>query len=124
MVVGLVLASACGMEKEQAAKEEREQHISAARLNGKFDRRDPVVAWLSDDERSALERAGMMDPKPEAELASAGEGGEGDDADDPDDPDDPLGGHKTKEEKAEDMMMSVLTVGITVGMMVAPYLLF
>jgi hypothetical protein len=116
VVVGLVMAiGGCAAEKTRVEKEDK---ISAARLSGKFRHDDPIVKMLSDDERAALGRAGMMEVRAEGdETLGEGEDGEGADGD-------ALTENKTGMDKAGDVMMSVLTVGVTLGMMAAPYLLF
>jgi hypothetical protein len=116
VAVGLavMMAGGCAAEKNRAEKEEK---ISAARLGGKFRHDDPLVKMLSPDERAALDRAGMLAPRPEGEELAG----------DPDSMDaDPTtdGEEKSTADKAGDVMMSVLSVGVTLGMMAAPYLLF
>jgi hypothetical protein len=110
-----LLVGACGAMDEKRAK--RDHEFSAGRLDGKFGSDDAIVHMLSPEERNALDHAGLMaEPLPpdEADAAAAG-------ADDDTDID---GRPKTKAQKAGDVMMSVLTVGVTLGMMAAPYLLF
>ena len=116
MVVAAAVAVAIGgcaaAEKQRVEKEEK---ISAARLGGKFRHDDPIVKMLSDDERSALTRAGMMEPRQEGDELGEGENGEETAAADEE---------KSDMDKAGDVMMSVLSVTVTLGMMAAPYLLF
>ena len=113
VVVLGVLMVGCAAE-EQRATEERE--YSAARLNGKFRQSDPLVQMLSPQERQALVRAGMLD---ESEVeADDPDAASGDDASSSPD------AQKSTTEKAGDVMLSVLKVGVTLGMMAAPYLLF
>jgi hypothetical protein len=111
MAIGGCMAAA---EKERVEKEEK---ISAARLGGKFRHDDPIVKMLSDDERSALSRAGMMEPRQEGEELGEGEGEGGEETAAADE-------EKSDMDKAGDVMMSVLSVTVTLGMMAAPYLLF
>ena len=111
VVVTMVAIGGCAAEKQRV---ERDDKISAARLSGKFRADDPIVKMLSDDERGALSRAGMMEPMPEGEELASEDGESGD----------PLTENKSGFDKAGDAMMSVLTVGVTLGMMAAPYLLF
>jgi hypothetical protein len=119
VAVGMaLLVGACSaMQDMEDKRAKRDQEFSAGRLDGKFGADDPIVHMLSPEERNALDHAGLMaEPLPpdEADAAAAG-------ADDDTDID---GRPKTKAQKAGDVMMSVLTVGITLGMMAAPYLLF
>ncbi len=111
MVAAAVLGG-CAAEKQRVEKEDK---ISAARLTGKFRHDDPLVVMLSAPERAALERAGMMEPRPEGADDATGEG---DDAAADEHAD------KSNMDAAGDVMMSVLSVGISLGMMAAPYLLF
>ena len=97
--------------------EEADQAFSAGRLDGKFGHHDPLLAMLSPEERGALERAGLMADdgiNPASDEFGADEGGGGALGEEP----------KSGMQKTGDVMMSILTVGVTVGMMVAPYLLF
>jgi hypothetical protein len=118
-VVVLVAVMAHGCAEDQK-RIEREKEFTAARLNGKFRPQDPLVQMLSADERGAMVRAGMLDMPEDGDLEGAvaeaaldADGdGEEDDAD------------KSTMDKAGDVMMSVLSVSITLGMMAAPYLLF
>ena len=113
VVLALAVAGGCAAEKKRVEQEDR---ISAARLGGKFRHDDPLVKMLSPEERVALDRAGMLAPVPEGEELGEGEDGAGmASADDEE---------KSTADQAGDVMMSVLTVGITLGMMAAPYLLF
>jgi hypothetical protein len=106
--VAMAIAGGCATEK---ARVEKEDKISAARLDGKFRHDDPIVQMLTEEQRSALDRQGMLAERTEGdELADAD--GSADDA------------GKSDMDTAGDVMMSVLTVGITLGMMAAPYLLF
>ena len=109
VVLALAMAGGCAAEKQRVEKEEK---ISAARIGGKFRHDDPLVQMLSPEERGALDRAGMMAPVPEGEeLADADEAGASED-------------EKSSMDTAGDVMMSVLSVSVTLGMMAAPYLLF
>ena len=112
VVLALAVAGGCAAEKKRA---EREDRISATRLGGKFRHDDPLVKMLSPEERVALDRAGMLAPIPEGE-----EIGEGDDGDGTASADE----EESTADTAGAVMMSVLSVGITLGMMAAPYLLF
>lgn len=120
-VVALVLVAAggCGMDQKRI-EDEREQRFSAARLGGRFHPEDPLVLMLSPGEREAMRRAGMINEDQPPTLDGEGDLAEGDD------PSSPLGGETEKSgmDKAGDVMMSVLTVSLTLGMMAAPYLLF
>lgn len=107
-MVALALAGGCAAEQQRV---EREDRISATRLGGKFREDDPLVQMLSEDERGALHRAGMLAPVPEAELLASADAAKAEE-------------EKSPADKAGDVMMSVLTVGVTLGMMAAPYLLF
>jgi hypothetical protein len=114
MAVALVAIVGCAAEKQRAVKAER---LSAARLDGKFQHDDPLVMMLTPEQRTAMMRQGMLAEPDEAEdldgdgvadvdaAAVEAEEGSGMDA-------------------AGDVMMSVLSVSITLGMMAAPYLLF
>jgi hypothetical protein len=122
MVVAVMVAVAIGGCVTAAEKKrvEREDKISASRISGKFRHDDPIVKMLSADEREALDRAGMMEARAEGD----GELGEDFVDEDGDGEDDALSENKTGMDKAGDVMMSVLSVGVTLGMMAAPYLLF
>jgi hypothetical protein len=113
-VVLAMMMAGCAAEQIKAEKEER---ISAARLSGKFQHDDPLVKMLSPEERGALDRAGMLAPRPEGEEL-AGDPDSMDEAATFDDEE------KSTSEKAGDVLMSVLSVSVTLGMMAAPYLLF
>lgn len=114
VVLAMIMVGGCAAEQIKAEKEER---ISAARLSGKFRHDDPLVKMLSPEERAALDRAGMLAPRPEGEEL-AGDPDSMDEAATTDDEE------KSTADKAGDVMMSVLSVGVTLGMMAAPYLLF
>ena len=111
VAVVLGVAGGCGME-QKSHMDEADKAFSAGRLDGKFGHNDPILMMLSPEERGALEDAGLM--------ASDGIEPIGDDLDGGAPPEEV----KSGSEKAGDVMMSILTVGVTVGMMVAPYLLF
>jgi hypothetical protein len=113
VVVGLALVMGGCAAEEQRAKEEKA--FAASRLNGKFRSQDQIVQMLAPGERQALHNAGMLDES-EPELGPDGEPLDGTQEADAD--------GKSNMDKAGDAMMSVLTVGITLGMMAAPYLLF
>ena len=116
VVAAAVVMALGGCMSAEKKRVELDEKISAARLGGKFRHDDPIVKMLSDDERSALANAGMMAPRePGEEEVADGEGG---------DSLVPREDEKTGMDKAGDVMMSVLTVGVTIGMMAAPYLLF
>ena len=111
VVVALAIAGGCAAEKKRV---EQEDKISAARLSGKFRHDDPLVTMLSPSERDALENAGMMEAAPEgSELGDEAANDESGDDD-----------SKSSSDKYGDIAMSVLSVGVTLGMMAAPYLLF
>lgn len=112
VVVGLAVALGGCQAEEQRAKDE--QAYSSARLNGKFRANDPIVQMLSPNERAAMMNQGLLE-EGEPEL-----GPDGEPLDEVADGKPP----KSDMDKAGDAMMSVLTVGITLGMMAAPYLLF
>jgi hypothetical protein len=117
VVVALVTAGGCAEDKRRV---EREKEFSAARLGGKFQVDDPLVRMLSPDERQAMVRAGMLDVPEDGDLEGAVAAAEADaDGDGESDLEE-----KSGMDKAGDVMMSVLTVSITLGMMAAPYLLF
>ena len=114
-VLAVLAADGCGMEKDRERL--REERFSAARLSGSYKADDPMVQMLSPGEREAMVRAGMMEPE---ELDGAMDLAEGEDGDDEGEDE----GEKTTSEKAGDAVMSMLVVGVTLGMMAAPYLLF
>lgn len=95
----------------------RDQEFSAARLSGRFKADDPLVKMLSGSERDAMVRAGMMEEGDPDDPSYLAEGEEGDDEGEGED-------EKSSQDKAGDAVMSVLVVGVTLGMMAAPYLLF
>ena len=118
VAVAFMVAAGCSAEKVRAAKEER---LSAARLDGKFQQDDPLVMMLTPEQRTAMMKQGM--------LADAKEGSDLDGDNIADIDVDAVEDEKAAEEQsgmdaAGDVMMSVLSVSITLGMMAAPYLLF
>ena len=112
-VVAVAVVIGCAAEKQRVQDEER---LSASRLDGRFQYDDPLVQMLSPREREAMERVGMMAPKPELAEGDVDEDGDG--------LADPPKEEQSSMDQAGDVMMSVLSVGITLGMMAAPYLLF
>ena len=118
-VVAAVVLMADGCAEDQK-RIEREKQFSAARINGKFRVDDPLVRMLSPDERQAMVRQGMLDVPEDGDVEGAVAAAEDEDGDgEPDSLEE-----KSDMDKAGDVMMSVLSVSITLGMMVAPYLLF
>jgi hypothetical protein len=118
VAVAFMVAAGWSAEKVRAAKEER---LSAARLDGKFQQDDPLIMMLSPEQRTAMMKQGM--------LAAPKEGSDLDDDGIADVDVDAVEDEKAAEEQsnmdaAGDVMMSVLSVSVTLGMMVAPYLLF
>jgi hypothetical protein len=118
VAVAFMVAAGCSAEKVRAAKEER---LSAARLDGKFQQDDPLIMMLSPEQRTAMMKQGM--------LANAKEGSDLDGDGMADIDVDSAEDAKAAEEQsnmdaAGDIAMSVLSVSITLGMMAAPYLLF
>ena len=113
VVLALVAAGGCAADKKRIEQEER---LSASRLSGKFHHDDPLVAMLSPAEREALHNQGMLEPGPDGELVASKEDGEGEEGDG----DAP----KSLTDQAGEVMMSVLSVSVTLGMIAAPYLLF
>jgi hypothetical protein len=113
VVAAVVMAGGCAAEKQRVEKEDR---LSAARLDGKFRHDDPLVQMLSPREREAMQRVGMLADPPELAEGEVDEDGDGI-ADVPVE-------EPSKMDQAGDVMMSVLSVGLTLGMMAAPYLLF
>ncbi len=113
-VVAVVLAlgmAGCAMDQEKIAKDEE---ITAARLNGRYSQDDPILQMLSPEERQALRQAGMMQEElPGGDLTEIDGAAPQADDDQP-----------TFAQKAQGTMVSVLQVGVTLGMMVAPFLLF
>ena len=116
MVVATGLAGGCAADKRRM---EREREFTAARLDGRFEYDDPLVLMLSADERQAMANAGMLEMPADGDLEGAVAAAELAGAED---------GHgveeKSRMDKAGDVMMSVLSVSVTLGMMAAPYLLF
>ncbi len=113
----VVMADGCAEDQKRI---EREKQFSAARISGKFRVDDPLVRMLSPDERQAMVRQGMLDMPEDGDLEGAVAAAEDTDGDGTPDED----AEKSDMDKAGDVMMSVLTVSVTLGMMVAPYLLF
>lgn len=118
VAVAFMVAAGCSAEKVRAAKAER---LSAARLDGKFQQDDPLIMMLSPEQRTAMMKQGM--------LAEAAEGSDldGDGIADVDvnaAEDEKVAEEQSNMDAAGDVMMSVLSVSITLGMMAAPYLLF
>ncbi len=112
MAVALAAIGGCAAEKQRAAQAER---LSAARLDGKFQHDDPLVMMLTPEQRAAMAKQGM--------LADASEN-EDLDGDGVADVDAAVAEEQSGMDSAGDVMMSVLSVSITLGMMAAPYLLF
>ena len=114
MAVALVAIGGCAAEKQRTVKEER---LSAARLDGKFQHDDPLVMMLTPEQRAAMMKQGMLADAEETE-----------DLDGDGVPDVDAAALEAEEKSgmdaAGDVMMSVLSVSITLGMMAAPYLLF
>jgi len=115
VVLALVAVGGCTTAAEKK-RVETEERLSAARLGGKFHHDDPLVAMLSPAEREALLNQGMLEPGPDGELVASKEDGEGEEGDG----DAP----KSLTDQAGEVMMSVLSVSVTLGMIAAPYLLF
>jgi len=57
VAVAFMVAAGCSAEKVRAAKEER---LSAARLDGKFQQDDPLIMMLSPEQRTAMMKQGML----------------------------------------------------------------
>jgi len=114
MAVALVAIGGCAAEKQRTVKAER---LSAARLDGKFQADDPLVMMLTPEQRAAMAKQGML-----------AEASETEDLDGDGVPDVDAAALEAEEKSgmdaAGDVMMSVLSVSITLGMMAAPYLLF
>jgi len=114
VAVGLLLvgAGACGTEKSRPKDDDG--NFSAAQLGGRYKPDDPIVQMLSPEQRQALRDADMMqEPDPDAtdELGDDQAAADGEE-------------ESTTGEKVAGSMMSLLAVGISLGVMVAPYLLF
>jgi hypothetical protein len=119
VVVMVTMAIGGCVTAAEKKRVEQDDKISAARISGKFRHDDPLVKMLSDDERGALQNAGMMEARAEgADELGEGDSGDGDDAQAKDDAD------KSGMDKAGDVMIAVLSVVVPIGMAVAPYLLF
>ena len=110
--VAWMVAAGCSAEKVRAAKAER---LSAARLDGKFQHDDPLVMMLTPEQRAAMAKQGMLAEASEVEDL---------DGDGVADVDAAVAEEQSGMDAAGDVMMSVLSVSITLGMMAAPYLLF
>ena len=114
MAVALAAIGGCAAEKQRAAQAER---LSAARLDGRFQHDDPLVMMLTPEQRAAMAKQGMLADADETE-----------DLDGDGVPDVDAAALEAEEKSgmdaAGDVMMSVLSVSITLGMMAAPYLLF
>jgi hypothetical protein len=116
--VAFMAVAGCSAEKVRAAKEER---LSAARLDGKFQQDDPLIMMLSPEQRTAMLKQGMLaQPTEGSDLDGDGIA----DVDVADEADAKNAEEQSDMDAAGDVMMSVLSVSITLGMMAAPYLLF
>jgi hypothetical protein len=115
MAVALVAIGGCAAEKQRTVKEER---LSAARLDGRFQHDDPLVMMLTPEQRAAMAKQGMLADADETEDL------DGDGVPDVDNAALEADEDKSGMDAAGDVMMSVLSVSITLGMMAAPYLLF
>lgn len=122
VVLAMAVAGGCVTATEKQ-KADREEKISAARLGGKFRHDDPLVTMLSPSERQALDRAGMLQEKPQPELDAEGNPIV---ADDETGDEQPVDGdaEKSTSDKAGEVMLGLLAVVVPLGMAVAPYLLF
>ncbi len=106
MVVGLLLgvAVACGLDGRRASHpDDGEPEFSAERLD--IAKQDSVLDLLEPEEREAVARSGISGARPE-HVAAAGEETE------------------TKADTAGKVGLSLLTVALSVGAAVAPFLLF
>jgi hypothetical protein len=115
VAVAFMVAAGCSAEKARVAKDDR---LSASRLDGKFQNDDPLIMMLTPDQRQAMVKQGMMAEGSEVEDL---------DGDGIADVDAAAAANDEKQsnmDAAGDIMMSVLSVSITLGMMAAPYLLF
>ncbi len=110
-MAGAMVLVACAAE--QARVEQRRRDLSAAAL-GTPSR--SLLAQLTPEERVALERAGMGGPAASSEEPDAP-------IDDPSDPEAPEEPERATE-TAGKVGVAVLQVGLTLGMLAAPFFLF
>lgn len=107
-VVGAVALVGCAAE--QARVDQRRRDLSAAALGTPS---PSLLSALTAEERAALDRVGMAGPS------------QGDE--EPEDPVDDIGGDEGEErasETAGKIGVAVLQVGLTLGMLAAPFFLF
>jgi len=100
-LAAVVLVAACGLSG--IAKKDQPPEFSAERL-GDLSEQDSILDVLDPDEREAVERSGISGARPEHQPAP---------------PED-----ESTADKAGKAAVSVLSVAISVGAAVAPYLLF
>jgi hypothetical protein len=105
VVAAAALIGSCGAEKRQPAPDDDHVRFSAENLPD-LDKETSILDQLEPEERAAVERSGMSGP------------GEGSTGANPE----PAEGSKGK--TAERAAISILTVAVSVGAAVAPYLLF
>jgi hypothetical protein len=105
----LVVLPACGLEHKKPDPEDDMGDIAADRLD--FSGEDSFFDDLDPAERKAVERSGIGNPRP------ADEDTDTDPAPEPQKP-------QSKSETAGKVGLSVLSVAMTIGAAVAPFLLF
>ena len=107
-LLALVVLPACGLEHKKLDPDDDMGDMAADQLG--LSAEDPFLNDLDPVERGALERSGIGTPRPAA-----------DDADPADSQPPPP---QSKSETAGKVGLSVLTVAMTIGAAVAPFLLF
>lgn len=106
-LVALVVLPACGLEHKKPDPDDDMGDMAADRLD--LSNEDPFFDDLDPAERGALERSGIGTPRP---------------ADDADPADSLPPQPQSKSETAGKVGLSVLSVAMTIGAAVAPFLLF
>lgn len=117
MGVALLVAGACAPERNRVADLDADDGISAERLGGGIEGQGSIVHLLSPEERVALDRAGLIRHKDEQTALADVEGIDDEVVEEGED-------EGVTSAEVTGTMMSLLAVGISLGVMVAPYLLF
>jgi hypothetical protein len=114
LAVAALVGGACGMEKEHA---KHDAAFSAEHL-GDADEDDSFAALLSPEEREAVERSGMTkDPHPDDDEQSPQPNHAATD-------EQPKGNFERNADTAGKLGVALLSVGVTLGAIAAPFFLF